>query len=71
MCCGQKREALRNSGGSQAASSDAAAGQAATESLFYLRNVPARLRASLTGRPSEVPGQRPMPIDPSKPGVRR
>lgn len=69
MCCGQKREALRNSSGSPAG--DAAAGQAAAQNLFYLRNVPARLRASLTGRPNEDPGQRPMPIDPSKPGVRR
>jgi hypothetical protein len=69
MCCGQKREALRNSAGIRPAG--AADGQAGAESLYYLRNVPARLRASLTGRPAEDSGQRPMPIDPSKPGVRR
>ena len=69
MCCGQKREALRNSAGIQGGA--AAAGPAEAESLYYLRNVPARLRASLTGRPSEDSGQRPMPIGPSKPGVRR
>jgi len=69
MCCGQKREALRNSGGIE--TRDSAPEQAQAGTLYYLRNVPARLRASFTGRPVEVPGQRPMPVGPSKPGVRR
>jgi hypothetical protein len=48
MCCGQKREALRNS---------AAAGTKATavpRNLYYLRNVPDRLRGSVTGRPAQA-----------------
>ncbi len=67
MCCGQKREALRNSGGNQAVSGNAAA-PAGAESLYYLRKVPARLRVSLTGRPGDSPGERPRTTDPGRPG---
>ncbi len=70
MCCGQKREALRNSGGVEAAVGDGAAEQVAAENVYYLRNVPPRLRVALTGRPNGVPAEGPRPAG-SVPVVRR
>ena len=61
MCCGQKREALRNSGAqenSAGADSSAAAKAAAG---YYLRNVPLRLRAAVTGRPADFAKRPPHP----------
>ena len=57
MCCGQKREALRNSGGPEAAGGTNASAKPAEG--YYLRNVPARLRGTLTGRPADFAKQPP------------
>lgn len=57
MCCGQKREALRNSGAPETAATGTNAGAKPAEG-YYLRNVPVRLRAALTGRPADL-AQRP------------
>jgi hypothetical protein len=57
MCCGQKREALRNSAAvgtsSPPVADDVGTPKAASTNLYYLRNVPVRLRNSVTGRPSD------------------
>jgi hypothetical protein len=57
MCCGQKRAALRNSAAAgttpPAAAEDEIKAQAASMNLYYLRNVPIRLRGSVTGRPRD------------------
>ena len=59
MCCGQKRDALRNS------TAQGTAAKTSAPSLFYLRNVPARLRAALSGRPRDFPAA-PPPGRPSR-----
>ena len=59
MCCGQKREALRNSGAPETAGGSNAGAKPAEG--YYLRNVPVRLRAALTGRPTDVAKQPPRP----------
>lgn len=56
MCCGQKREALRNSGAPETAGGTNDGAKPAEG--YYLRNVPVRLRAALTGRPADL-AQRP------------
>ena len=69
MCCGQKREALRNSAAAGTTSPAAAEGngaaKAAPMNLYYLRNVPVRLRGSATGRPYDFSSARPVQaVDP-------
>ena len=45
MCCGQKREALKNGTAGQTAPA-----RSSENGSYYLRNVPMRLRAALGGR---------------------
>jgi hypothetical protein len=64
MCCGQKRAALRNNastGTTPSARKDHEMTGAATPlNLFYLRNVPNRLRVSVTGRQNDSSRSRPV-----------
>ena len=54
MCCGQKREALRSSGAQEnSAGADTSAAVKAAAG-YYLRNVPPRLRAAVTGRAADL-----------------
>ncbi len=50
MCCGQKRDALRNSAGTGTVPKTSAPGI-----LYYLRNVPMKLRGAISGRPHDFP----------------
>ena len=62
MCCGQKRAALRNEALPRATPAAAPENQApaAPQDLFYLRNVPMRLRGSVTGRPHDSSRAKPV-----------
>jgi len=66
MCCGQKRVGLRNSPAPgtapPAANPNQAQAQAAMAHLYYLRNVPARLRGSLVGRVPDPLGRPGRPV---------
>jgi hypothetical protein len=67
MCCGHKRAALRNSaaaGTTPTAAEDEIKAQAASMNLYYLRNVPIRLRGSVTGRPRDFSSARPVQASP-------
>jgi hypothetical protein len=61
MCCGQKREALRNSGAQEDSAGADTSAAAKTAAGYYLRNVPQRLRGTLTGRPADFAKRPPQP----------